>query len=274
MRRLEGLMSRYRDDSDVARIGAAAGQHPVRVASQVMNVLQQAQHLYRDSGGSFDATVGALQGWHFEAERHEMPSTAEISHELALVNGNDLRLDARAGTAYLARAGMRLDLGGIAKLPILQAGLHELERAGVTNALVNGGGDVLTMGSQHGRPWRVGIRDPLNPLQLFGVAELDGRAVVASSGDYERGFMHEGRRLHHVLDPRTGWPTQGVHGVALLARSIEEVNGWGTALMVRGPQAAPEWYAKHPAVELMVAGADGNRWLSPGMITALRPGTA
>lgn len=274
MRRLEGLMSRYRDDSDVARIGAAAGQHPVRVAPQVMSVLQQAQRLYRDSGGMFDVTVGALRGWHFEAERHEVPATAEIKRELALVNAGDLHLDANAGTAYLARPGMRLDLGGIAKLPILQAGLQEIERAGVADALVNGGGDVLTMGSQHGRPWRVGIRDPLNPSQLFGVAELEGRAVVASSGDYERGFMHEGRLLHHVLDPRTGWPTQGVHGVALLARGIEEVNGWGAALMVRGPTAAPEWYARHPAVELMVAGADGKRWLSPGMITALRPGTA
>jgi thiamine biosynthesis lipoprotein len=274
MRRLEALMSRYRDDSDVARIGAAAGRHPVHVAPSVMAVLQQAQRLHRDSGGMFDVTVGALRGWHFETEQHEMPSANEISRELALVNAGDLRLDTSAGTAYLARTGMQLDLGGIAKLPILKAGLQVLEHEGVAHALVNGGGDVLTMGRQHGRPWRVGIRDPLNPSQLFGAAELEGRAVVASSGDYERGFMLAGRRLHHVLDPRTGWPTRGVHGVALLARSIEEVNGWGTALMVGGPKAAPEWQAKHPAVELMLAGADGNRWLSPGMSSALRPGIA
>lgn len=271
MQRLEGLMSRYRDDSDVARMSAAAGRQPVRVAPEVMAVLQQAQRLYRDSDGVFDATIGALRGWHFEAERHEVPSRTEIARALPLVNGADLRLDAQAGTAYLARTGMQLDLGGVAKLPILQAGLQTLERAGVKHALVNGGGDVLTMGSQHGRPWRVGVRDPLAPSQLLGVLPLEGRAVVASSGDYERGFVRDGRRLHHVLDPRTGWPTQGVHGVALLARGIDAVNGWGTALMVRGPSAAPAWHARHPDVEVMAANADGRRWLSPGMVEALRP---
>lgn len=271
MRRLEGLMSRYRDDSEVARIGAAAGQQPVRVAPEVMAVLQQAQRLYRDSNGVFDVTIGALRGWHFEAGRREAPSSAEIARALPLVNGGDLRLDAQAATAYLARAGMQLDLGGIAKLPILQAGLQALERAGVEHALVNGGGDVLILGSQHGRPWRVGVRDPLAPSQLLGVLPLEGRAVVASSGDYERGFVRDGRHLHHVLDPRTGWPTQGVHGVALLARNIDAVNGWGTALMVRGPSAASAWHARHPDVEVMAANADGRRWLSPGMVEALRP---
>lgn len=271
MRRLEGLMSRYRSDSDVARIGAAAGRQPVRVAPEVMAVLQQAQRLYRDSNGLFDVTVGSLRGWQFGTERQEMPSASEIARALPLVNAGDLQLDAGAGTAYLARAGMLLDLGGIAKLPILQAGLQVLERQGLAHALVNGGGDVLTAGSQHGRPWRVGVRDPLKPARLLGVLELEGRAVVASSGDYERGFTHAGRRLHHVLDPRTGWPTQGVHGVALLARGIEDVNGWGTALMVRGPAAAPAWHARHPAVDLMAASAEGRRWLSPGMIAALRP---
>lgn len=271
MRRLEGLMSRYRDESDVGRIGAAAGRQPVRIAPEVMAVLQQAQHRYRDSQGVFDVTIGALRGWHFEAERHEVPSRTEIARALPLVNGGDLRLDTNAGTAYLARAGMQIDLGGIAKLPILQAGLQVLERAGIQHALVNGGGDVLTLGTQHGRPWRVGVRDPLAPERLLGVLPLEGRAVVASSGDYERFFVRDGQRLHHVLDPRTGWPTQGVRGVALLARTVDAVNAWGTALMVRGPSAAPTWHAHHPDVELMVANTDGKRWLSPGMIEALRP---
>lgn len=271
MQRLEGLMSRYRDDSDVSRIGAAAGRQPVRVAPEVMVVLQQAQHRYRDSNGVFDVTIGALRGWHFEAERHEAPSRTEIARALPLVNGGDLRLNAEAGTAYLARAGMQLDLGGVAKLPILQAGLQALERAGIQHALVNGGGDVLTLGTQHGQPWRVGVRDPLAPERLLGVLPLEGHAVVASSGDYERSFVRDGQRLHHVLDPRTGWPTQGVRGVALLARNIDAVNAWGTALMVRGSSAAPAWHARHPGVELMVANADGKRWLSPGMVEALRP---
>lgn len=271
MGRLEALMSRYRADSDVGRIGAAAGRHAVAVAPEVMAVLRTAQRLHSASGGAFDATVGALHGWHFEPGSESVPQTAEIARAVRLVDMRHLVLDAHAGTAFLTRPGMALDLGGVAKLPILQAGLRVLERAGVANALVNGGGDVLVMGQMQGRPWRVGVRNPSAPQQLLGVLELQGHGVVVASGDYERGFVRNGRRLHHVLNPRTGWPTEGVPGVALLARDVEAVNGWGTALMVRGLSAAPAWHARRSGVEAMVASADGTRWCSPGMTAALQP---
>jgi thiamine biosynthesis lipoprotein len=129
---------------------------------------------------------------------------------------------------------------------------------------------VLAAGSLQGRPWRVGVRDPAAPARLLGVLELQGGGVVASSGDYERGFVRAGRRLHHVLDPRTGWPTEGVHGVALRARTVDEVNGWGTALMVRGAAQAGAWHAQHPGVDALVADAGGARWLSQGMAAALK----
>lgn len=270
MERLEALLSRYRPDSAVRRIGAAAGRHPVAVPPEVLSVLHSAQRLHRESGGAFDATVGALGGWHFEPAREAVPAPAEIAQALRLVGAQGLRIDEHAGTAYLERPGMALDLGGIAKLPILEAGLRTLAREGVGNALVNGGGDVLVAGQLQGRPWRVGVRDPRAPERLLGALDVSDGGVVASSGDYERGFVRAGRRLHHVLDPHTGWPTTGVHGVALLARSVEAVNGWGAALMVQGPGAAPAWCARHPGVEAMVAGTDGTLWRSPGMAAALR----
>ena len=152
----------------------------------------------------------------------------------------------------------------------LAAGLRVLEREGVANALVNGGGDVLASGRLQGRPWRVGVRDPRAPEKLLGAIEVEGFGIVASSGDYERGFMHQGRRLHHVLDPQSGWPTSGVHGVALLARDVRAVNGWGTALMVQGMAAVPAWSAGHPDVAVLAAGSDGALWQSRGMAAALK----
>lgn len=271
MQRLEGLLSRYREDSAVRRIGQAAGRHPVAVAPEVMAVLVSAQRVWQGSAGAFDPTVGALSGWHFEPGRQAMPAPAEIAAALRHVGARQLRLDERAGTAYLAEPGMALDLGGIAKLPILAAGLRVLEREGVTNALINGGGDVLASGRLQGRPWRVGVRDPRAPDRLLGAIEVEGHGVVASSGDYERGFVHQGRRLHHVLDPHNGWPTTGVHGVALLARDVQAVNGWGTALMVQGMAAVPAWSARHPGVAVLAAGADGVLWQSRGMAQALKP---
>ena len=270
MQRLEALLSRYRADSVVSRISAAAGRQAVPIPPEVMAVLQQAQQVFRTSGGAFDPTVGALDGWHFEPGQHAIPSAAAIQAALRHVDGQGLQLDTRAGTAYLAQPGMALDLGGIAKLPILAAGLRVLQHEGVENALLNGGGDVLTAGRLQGRPWRVGVRDPRAPAQLLGAIAIEGRAVVASSGDYERGFVRGGRRLHHVLDPHTGWPTTGVHGVALFARDVEAVNGWGTALMVQGAAAVPAWSARHPGVAVLAAGGDGTLWQSREMAALLQ----
>ena len=270
MQRLEALLSRYHADSVVRRIGAAAGHAPVPVVPEVLAVLHSAARVYRESAGAFDPTVGALDGWHFEPGQQAVPTPAAIAQALRRVDGQALRLDAQAGTAYLARPGMALDLGGIAKLPILAAGLRVLQHEGVENALLNGGGDVLTAGRLQGRPWRVGVRDPRAPAQLLGAIAIEGRAVVASSGDYERGFVRGGRRLHHVLDPHTGWPTTGVHGVALFARDVDVVNGWGTALMVQGAAAVPAWSARHPGVAVLAAAGDGTLWQSPDMAALLQ----
>lgn len=270
MQRLEAMMSRYQTGSVVQRIGAAAGQAPVAVPAEMFAVLQNAQRVFKESAGAFDPTVGALSGWQFEPGAQRMPTAAEIQAELRHVGGQHLQLDARTRTAFLAKPAMALDLGGIAKLPILDAGLRVLKQEGVGNALINGGGDVLAMGRLAGRPWRVGVRDPRQPEQMLGVIEVEGYGVVASSGDYERSFMHDGRRMHHVLNPKTGWPTQGVHGVTLFARNVEAVNGWGSALMVQGGSAAVEWSKHHLAVDLLTANAAGEVWQSMGMQARLK----
>ncbi|MBF5007051.1 FAD:protein FMN transferase [Diaphorobacter caeni] len=269
MQVLEQRMSRYRSDSEIGRIAASAGRAPTRVSPEVMAVMQQAKRLHEQTDGAFDITIGAVRGWSFEPGNERMPTDAEVAREIALVRMRDLVLDPSAGTAFLRREGMALDLGGVAKLPILQAGLESLQRAGLSDALINGGGDVLISGTQHGAPWRVGVRDPNAPQRLLGSLSLAGRGIVASSGDYERAFIRDGRRLHHVLDPRTGWPVQGVHGVALRAERMEEVNGWGAALMVTGPTALKTFGARHPAVDVMAGLGDGSHWLSEGMRTRL-----
>lgn len=269
MRRLEALLSRYRDDSLVARIGAAAGVAPVRVPAEVMSVLRSAQQVAQSTEGAFDITVGALKGWDFAEKR--VPSARQLAQQLPLVGAGGLVLDAQANTAFLTRRGMALDLGGIAKLPILDAGMRVLRAQGVPHAMINGGGDVLTHGTWQGRPWRIGLRDPRAPARLLGVVEAEGTWVVASSGDYERFFLRDGERLHHVLNPRTGRPTTGVHGVSLVARDVAAVNGLGAALMVQGPAAAQALAARRPELPLLVAAHDGTVWQSAAMAARLRP---
>ncbi|AGW89428.1 thiamine biosynthesis lipoprotein ApbE [Ralstonia pickettii DTP0602] len=268
MARLEQLMSRYRPDSQVSALQRAAGRHPVRVAPEVMAVLQAAAAVSARSGGAFDITVGAFTGWRFGEDGIRVPDAAELARERPLVGYRQVMLDARRGEAMLARPGMRLDLGGIAKLPILDAGMQVLRRHGLRHAMVNGGGDVLASGQLQGRDWRVGVRDPLAPARLLGVLQVSD-AVVASSGDYERCFIAGGRRYHHVLDPATGLPSAGPHGVTLVATTAAAVNGLGAALMVAGQAAAGRLLAGVAGVDALVAG-DGRPWMSPGMAQRLQ----
>lgn len=271
MQRLEALMSRYQPQSVVSRMHLAAGITPVAVPPEVMAVLQSAQRVTAMSRGAFDVTVGAFKSWNFGLGDKVVPGAAELARQRPLVDARGLVLDARAGTAFLVRQGMALDLGGIAKLPILEAGMNVLRSEGVENAMINGGGDVLTLGLWQGRPWRVGLRDPRAPERLLGVVAVAGTGVVASSGDYERFFFHAGQRQHHVLNPRTGRPSSGVHGVSLVARDVAAVNGLGAALMVQGPQAGRALAQRLPGLAVLVAGQDGSVWQSAAMAALLEP---
>ncbi|WP_295762966.1 FAD:protein FMN transferase [Undibacterium sp.] len=264
MARLADMMSRYRSTSVLNAINLAAGLQAVPVPPEMMRVLQMAQQAARSSGGAFDASVGAFKDWSFDAAHPALASAAQIAAQLPLVDSQGLILNQKAGTAYLSKRGMRLDLGGIAKLPILQAGLQTLKAHGVHNAMLNGGGDVLVNGSLNGRPWRVGLRDPRQPEQILGVVALN-QGFVAASGDYERYFMHQGKRLHHILDPKTGYPTQGPHGLALVSHDIAAINGLGAAIMVAGAEAGRQRLAKLRQVDAMIVGADQQLWLSSGM---------
>jgi thiamine biosynthesis lipoprotein len=166
---------------------------------------------------------------------------------------------------------MRLDLGGIAKLPILEAGLQVLREAGIERALVNGGGDVLAVARDDQPAWRVGVRDPRRPAQVLGVIALR-RGVLASSGDYLRCVEQQGQRYHHVIDPRTGYPSLGAHGVTLLAERVADVNGLGTAAMVMGDNAARTLFELTPGVQALIARRDGSLWSSPGLRLQVQPG--
>ncbi|HWI80457.1 FAD:protein FMN transferase [Ramlibacter sp.] len=270
MAALVAMMSHYEPTSRVAAINLAAGLQPVAIEPELMQVLAMAQRMSRRSGGAFDVTVGSVGRWHFDPRDPVMPPAGYIAAHLADVDWRQLQLDERAGTAYLARRGMRIDPGGIAKLAILDAGLQTLKRHGVTQALINGGGDVVATSGGAQRPWRVGIRDPREPSRLL--AAIDVReGFVASSGDYERCFVRGGRRYHHVLDPKTGYPAQGPHGVTLVGTELAAVNGLGAAAMVLPAREAHGLIGQTRGVQALIAGRDNGLWITAGLRERLQP---
>jgi len=248
----------------VSQINRAAGAQPVTVPRELMEVLAMARRVSERSEGAFDITVGSLKAWRFNPEDPAMPSPDEIRHALPLVNFRHVMLNEKNRTVLLKQHGMRIDLGGIAKLYILDAGMQMLKQRGITHAMINGGGDVAVMGSHQGRPWRIGIRHPRRGDVLLGTVELT-QGWVVTSGDYERYFFRDGKRYHHILDPRTGYPTEGPQQVTLVANDIGRVNGYTLAIMVRGTAWGRDLIAQTPRLSGLIVDHAGQLWSSPGM---------
>jgi len=266
--RLSRLMSHYNPDSEVSGVNRAAGRQAVKVSPELFAVLTQAKRASRRSNGAFDATIGAIRGWRFDRQQPAMPTRERIRQQQALVDYRQLRLDAATTTAYLERSGMSLDLGGIAKLYILDRAARVLQKRGVPRAMVNGGGDIVVFAADSSPLWQIGIRDPRTTGLFASVSLRNG--VIASSGDYERYFDAGNRRYHHILDPRDGYPTRGTRQVTLIAADYRQINGMSLAIMVRGPKWGRRFVGSASAVSGIIIDAQGRAWISPDLQTRLQ----
>jgi thiamine biosynthesis lipoprotein len=265
--RLDRLMSVWKPESDIVRLNAAAGQHPVAVSPEVMEALQAAQQIGDWTGGRFDVTFGALADlWKFDQDQDDrIPDRAEVKRRLPLVNYHALRLDDTAGTAFLTRAGMRAHLGGIGKGFAVRSAVAILRQRGLRDFIIQAGGD-LYVGGRHGdRPWRLGINDPRGPGgQSFGTVELSD-ATFSTSGDYERFFMKDGVRYHHILDPDTGEPARSCRSVTIVAKDPLLADGLSTGVFVAGPEAGMALIERLPDVEGVIVSATNQVLVSSGL---------
>jgi thiamine biosynthesis lipoprotein len=237
VRQIEEEMSAFLPGSDVSRIGDAAGRGPVPVGADTLSVLEEARRVSRLSDGAFDATARPLSRL-WEACRTDacLPTDEEVEAARALVGWDDLTFDAQAGTARLARRGQAVDLGGIAKGYAADEVARELRAHGVEHAIADLGGNVIAVGPRpDGSPWRVGIQNPAAPtgtyLATIGIAD----ETVVTSGVNERFFVLDSRRYHHVIDPRTGWPSEsGLLSLTLVGPCSMTADALATALLVMG----------------------------------------
>lgn len=235
VRRIEQRYSRYRPDSIVSRINAAAGSgRPVPVDAETAQLLDFADLLYRQSEGRFDLSSGVLrQAWDFKAAR--VPSETELARCRERIGWDRVVWTGEA--IALPRAGMEIDFGGIGKEYAVDRAATLLLEAGVCSGLVNLGGDLRVLGPHpDGRPWRLGVAHPRAPGAVaLEWAVHDG--ALATSGDYERYFEQDGRRYCHILDPRTGWPVSHWQSVTVAAPSCLAAGALSTLAMLAGPQA-------------------------------------
>jgi thiamine biosynthesis lipoprotein len=237
VRRIEHKYSRYRDDSVVGRINAAAGGvGAVSVDDETTALLDFAGALYSQSGGLFDITSGVLRrAWDFRTGR--VPSEAELQALLPLVGWPQVQRP--PGAVRLPQQGMELDFGGFGKEYAADRAVEQLQRAGVKHGYANLGGDIRVLGPRgDGRPWRFAIRHPRVAEACVAEVELSGGAL-ATSGDYERSFERDGRRYHHLLDPRTGWPVRRWQSVSVVAPTCAGAGALCTIAMLLEDEAEP-----------------------------------
>jgi thiamine biosynthesis lipoprotein len=246
VKRIEAMMTTWRADSEVSRINAQAGIAPVAVSDETLEVILAAERASKLSGGAFDISFYAMKGlWKFDDDLEpKLPDPVELAKRRALIDYRKIVVDKKAKTVFLTKKGMAINLGGIAKGYAVDRAAAVLKRAGFPDAIVQAGGDLLCSGSKEGQPWTAGIRDPRGARDdVFAVLKLVDHAF-STAGDYERFFVKDGKRYHHIIDPKTGYPAARARSVtiyaptALLADALDDavfIMGWqkGLAMIER-----------------------------------------
>jgi len=276
--RLDALMSVWKEGSDILRINATAGKSAVAVSPEVREVLHASQEVSEWTAGKFDVTFAALAGlWKFDQDIDgRVPDRSQIAPRLPLIDYRGLQIDDRAGTASLARAGMQVNLGGIGKGYAIDRAVTILRGGGLTDFMIQAGGDLFVAGRRGDRPWRVGLQDPRGaPDTLFAAIELTD-AAFSTSGDYERFFMRDGRRYHHILDPDTGEPALRSRSVTIMAKTSTVADGLSTGVFILGAEQGMALIEKLPDVEGVIVTSDNQVKVSSGLkgrLVQLKPPT-
>ena len=250
---LENRLSIYDPESEISRLNAAAGGPAVAVSPPTRRVLEMSRDCAEKSEGRFDVTVAPLvELWGFHGgELTSPPDGRAISNALELVGYRGLRLSDNG--ARLELAGMRVDLGGIAKGFAVDRCFEELRRMGARNVMVNLGGNLRCGGcARPGKPWRIGVRDPFDRTRIAGRLHLTGGMAVATSGDYERFVELDGERYAHIIDPCTGRPVRGTAAVTVVSTNAARADAMSTALFVAGTDAAQSVLARVPGCHALI----------------------
>lgn len=265
--RLENLLSEWREDSEISRVNEAAGREPVRVGPELLRMVQESLAIARWSDGAFDISWAALRGlWDFRPDRpHTPPEEATVRARLPLWNWRNIVVDAARSTVFLRRPGMAIGLGGIAKGYAVDRAAEVLLRAGLRDFMIYGGGQVLVHGRRGNRRWRVGIQHPREPNRYFAFLEMNDGSL-ATSGDYEHYFTYRGRRFHHILDPRTGFPSYASASVTVVAPTGLAADAIDTAAFIMGASRAVPRLARAPggAVEAVFLDPELRLYTTPG----------
>jgi thiamine biosynthesis lipoprotein len=263
MRRVDAAMSTYKPESELSLVNAQAAKTPMRISQELFDLLKTSIEYSQLTGGAFDVTYASV-GFMYDFRQRVRPDEKQIQEALPGINYRHLILDAKARTVKFARAGVRVDLGGIGKGHAVDRAIAVLQARGVQHALVSAGGDSRIIGDRFGNPWVVGIRHPDRKDEVIARIPLED-AALSTSGDYERYFDERGVRYHHIIDPKTGRSASKVRSATIIGPTATRTDGLSKTAFVLGPEKALELYNTLEDVDAILVAPDGRVLYTKGL---------
>lgn len=269
MKTVERRLNVYDKKSETAKLNRLAGRgDALKVSADMWMALDASKQVAKLTGGAFNPAIGPVTRiWRFGAGRR-VPPNDELRRALEAVRPDKIIMDSEAHTVRLGLRGMLLDLGGIAKGVAVDRAAEVLRRRGLKHTLVTSTSSTKALGPKPGgQPWLIGIESPRPKRRpgLIGVIELR-RGSISTSGDYQRFFIKHGRRYHHILDPKTGYPAGGFMSVTVVTtHSAAFADALSTGLAVMGRRRAMALVEKLPGTGAVFVDGAGKTWVSAGL---------
>lgn len=236
IKRIEELLSTFKENSQTNQINNAAGLAPVRVDLEVLELIERSKKISTITDGAFDISYGSIDKslWNFDVNMKALPDATVALKSVALIDFQNVIIDRNAQTVMLKNKGMRIGFGGIGKGYAADSAKKLLQNMGIESGIVNAAGDLITWGTQiDGTPWTIGIADPDQTSRPFSSLNISNMAI-ATSGNYEKFILINGLRYSHTIDPKTGLPVTGIKSVSIVCPSAELADALATPVMVMG----------------------------------------
>lgn len=263
MHRIDSLMSPYKKDSELSLINEQAAKHPVKISLELFNLIQKSINISKLSNGAFDITFSSV-GQLYDYRNELNPSKKEIAENLNKINYKNIKLDDNKQTIFFTQAGTRIDLGGIAKGHAVDNSIKILQKNGIAQAMVSAGGDTRIIGDKGGRPWYVGIRHPRDKNKSAVILPLS-QTAISTSGDYERYFIKDNVRHHHIIEPSTGDSARELRSVSILGSDSTKVDALSTTVFILGLIKGMKLISTLPNTEAIIIDNNGLMHYSTGL---------
>ncbi len=264
MHRINETMSPYIKDSLLSRVNDQASLKPVKITNEFYKIIARAIIISKLTEGAFDITFSSI-GYLYDYRLGQKPTAQQLKDKLPLINYKSIQLNASNNTIFFSQAGLKIDLGGIAKGLAVDNSIEILKSFGVTDASVTAGGDTYVLGDNAGKMWNIGIKHPRADSKLISILPLADTAV-STSGDYERFFIEDGKRYHHILNPKTGESISSVQSVTILTDDSTFADALSTSVFVLGVKDGLELVEKLNNVSAIIVDNQGKMFYSSDLV--------